>query len=111
MLKIHKDLLTLPSDEIEEELTHEMLIASGWIRMADLPNDPNHPHGVYRMYTRMDHPRQNLANAAHRFGEILEPMITIGQRMRIAPGPAWANFERRNPGIGPLPPNTDGPLD
>ena len=32
---------------IEEELVNEMLISSGWIRMADLPNDPNHPHGVY----------------------------------------------------------------
>ena len=98
-------------NEIEEELVNEMLISSGWIRMADLPNDPNHPHGVYRMYTRQEHPRQNLANVAHRFGEILEPMITIGQRMRIAPGPVWANFERRDPGVGPLPPNTDGPLD
>ena len=98
-------------NEIEEELVNEMLMASGWIRMADLPNDPNHPHEVYRMYTRQEHPRQNLANAAHRFGEILEPMITIGQRMRIAPGPVWTNFERRDPGVGPLPPNTDEPLD
>ena len=63
------------------------------------------------MYTRQEYPRQNLANAAHRFGEILEPMITIGQRMRIAPAPVWTNFERRDPGIGPLPPNTDAPLD
>ena len=98
-------------NEIEEELVNEMLMTSGWIRMADLPNDPNHPHGVYRMYTRQEHPIQNLANAAHRFGEILEPMITIGQRMRIAPAPVWTNFERRDPGVGPLPPNTDAPLD
>ncbi|MEK9738361.1 MAG: hypothetical protein VW438_01390, partial [Euryarchaeota archaeon] len=41
-------------NEIEEELVNEMLISSGWIRMADLPNDPNHPHAVYRMYTRQE---------------------------------------------------------
>ena len=98
-------------NKIEENLVHEMLIASGWIGMGDLPNGLEHPHGAYRMYTRMEYPRQNLANATHRFGELLEPMITIGQRMRIVPGPVWANFERRDPGVGPLPPNTNEPLD
>ena len=98
-------------DELEEQIIDEMLRAAGWNRMADVPQEPGQPNIMYRMYTRMDLPTPNLANAVHRFGELLEPMITIGQRMRIAPGPAWTNFERRDPGIAQLLANTDGPLD
>lgn len=92
-------------NEIEENLLDQMLTAAGWNRLID------HENAEFDELVRNGNGPNDLSRTVERFGEILEPMITIRERMRIMPGPAWANFERHNPGPGPLPPFTNGPLD
>ena len=94
-------------NEIEENLVNQMLTAVGWNRSIVHENAEFNE----RVFIRTGNGPNDLSRTVERFGEILEPMITIRERMRIMPGPAWANFERRNPGPGQLPPFTNGPLD
>tara|TARA_B100000029_G_scaffold21482_1_gene21716 strand:- start:74 stop:607 length:534 start_codon:yes stop_codon:yes gene_type:complete len=94
-------------NQIEVDLVNMMLEAAGWRRSREHENPEN--NGVIMM--RFEVGELDMSRHVERFGELLEPMITIRERMRLMPGPAWANFDRRNPGPGPLPPLTDGPLD
>ncbi len=94
-------------NQIEVDLVNMMLEAAGWRRSREHENPEN--NGVIMMRVEVGEP--DMSRQVERFGELLEPLITIRERMRLMPGPAWANFDRRNPGPGPLPPLTDGPLD
>ncbi len=95
---------------LEHELSETMLRAAGWERVEDV-----NEHGVRRprrdMFTRVRFPQRDLGEFVHQFGELLEPLITIRQRMRLMPGPAWANFERMDPGVGQLGEILNRPLD
>ena len=42
---------------------------------------------------------------------MLEPALTVNQRVRLVANPVWSYFERNNPGTGALLPGTDQRLD
>ena len=84
-----------------------MLEASGWQR----DRDEEISRGLQRVYIRTGTGAQNLANQVEEFAEMLEPGLTVNDRVRMVPRPAWTFFERDNPGICALLPGTDKRLD
>jgi len=90
-------------DMLERRLIYGMLEAAGWQR------DPHEERvrGHQRIYIRTGTGPQNLANLVEDFAEIIEPILTVNERVRLVAGPAWSFFERRNPGTGALLPGTD----
>ena len=93
--------------QLERNVVYQMLEASGWQR----DRDEETARGQQRVYIRTGTGRQNLANHVEEFAEMLEPALTVNDRVRMVPRPAWTFFERNNPGIGALLPGTDQRLD
>ena len=93
--------------QLERNVVYQMLEASGWQR----DRDEETARGQQRVYIRTGTGRQNLANHVEEFAEMLEPELTVNDRVRMVPRPAWTFFERNNPGIGALLPGTDQRLD
>jgi hypothetical protein len=86
---------------------YQMLAASGWQR-------DRHEEGIrrtQRIYIRTGTGLQNLANRVEEFAGMLEPALTVNQRVRLVANPVWSYFERNNPGIRALLPGTDQRLD
>ena len=90
-------------DMLERRLIYGMLEAAGWQR------DPHEERirGHQRIYIRTGTGPQNLANLVEGFAEIIEPILTVNERVRLVANPAWSFFERNNPGIGALLPETN----
>ena len=84
-----------------------MLEASGWHR----DRHEEVARGAQRIYIRTGTGAQNLANRVEDFAEMFEPQLTVNDRVRKVPRPAWTYFERNNPGICALLPETDQRLD
>ena len=93
--------------QLERNVVYQMLEASGWQRDRAEAT----ARGQQRVYIRTGTGRQNLANHVEEFAEMLEPELTVNDRVRMVPRPAWTFFERNNPGIGALLPGTDQRLD
>ncbi len=94
-------------DMLERRLVYGMLEAAGWQR--DLHEE--RVRGNQRIYIRTGTGPQNLANLVEGFAEIIEPILTVNERVRLVANPAWSFFERNNPGIGALLPGTNERLD
>ena len=94
-------------DMLERRLVYGMLEAAGWQR--DLHEE--RIRGYQRIYIRTGTGPQNLANLVEGFAEIIEPILTVNERVRLVVDPAWSFFERDNPGIGALLPGTNERLD
>ena len=94
-------------DMLERRLVYGMLEAAGWQR------DPHEERvrGYQRIYIRTGTGPQNLANLVEGFAEIIEPILTVNERVRLVANPAWSFFERNNPGIGALLPGTNERLN
>jgi hypothetical protein len=90
-------------DMLERRVVYRMLEASGWQR----DQHEEQVRGYQRIYIRTGTGPQNLANLVEGFAEIIEPVLTVNERVRLVANPAWSFFERNNPGIGPLLPGTD----
>ena len=88
---------------LERRVVYRMLEASGWQR----DQHEEQVRGYQRIYIRTGTGPQNLANLVEGFAEIIEPVLTVNERVRLVANPAWSFFERNNPGIGPLLPGTD----
>ncbi len=93
--------------QLERNVVYRMLEASGWQR----DRHEEAARGQQRVYIRTGTGPQNLANHVEEFAEMLEPELTVNERVRMVPRPAWTFFERNNPGIGALLPGTDQRLD
>ncbi|MEC7686128.1 MAG: hypothetical protein VYB47_00985 [Candidatus Thermoplasmatota archaeon] len=93
--------------QMERNVVYQMLEASGWQR----DRDEEISRGLQRVYIRTGTGAQNLANQVEEFAEMLEPELTVNDRVRMVPRPAWTFFERDNPGICALLPGTDQRLD
>ena len=92
---------------LERNVIYQMLAASGWQR-------DRHEEGVrrtQRIYIRIGTGPENLANHVEEFAGMLEPVLTVNQRVRLVANPVWSYFERVNPGIRALLPGTDQRLD
>ncbi len=94
-------------DMLERRVVYRMLEASGWQR----DQHEEQVRGYQRIYIRTGTGPQNLANLVEGFAEIIEPVLTVNERVRLVANPAWSFFERNNPGIGPLLPGTDERLN
>ena len=94
-------------DMLERRLVYGMLEAAGWQR--DLHEE--RIRGYQRIYIRTGTGPQNLARLVEGFAEIIEPILTVNERVRLVANPAWSFFERNNPGIGALLPGTNERLD
>ena len=93
--------------QLERNVVYQMLEASGWQR----DREEEVSRGQQRVYIRTGTGVQNLANSVEGFSEMLEPELTVNERVRMVTRPAWTFFERNNPGIGALLPETDQRLD
>ena len=93
--------------QLERNAVYQMLEASGWHR----DRHEEAARGVQRIYIRTGTGAQNLANRVEDFAEMFEPQLTVNDRVRMVPRPAWTYFERNNPGICALLPETDQRLD
>ena len=93
--------------QLERNVVYQMLEASGWQR----DREEEVSRGQQRVYIRTGTGVQNLANHVEGFAEMLEPELTVNERVRMVTRPAWTFFERNNPGIGALLPETDQRLD
>ena len=93
--------------QLERNVVYRMLEASGWQRDRHEEN----ARGQQRIYIRTGTGAQDLANRVEEFAEMLEPALTVNDRVRMVPRPAWTFFERNNPGICALLPGTDQRLD
>jgi hypothetical protein len=92
---------------LERRVVYRMLEAAGWQR----DQHEEQVRGYQRIYIRTGTGPQNLANLVEGFAEIIEPVLTVNERVRLVANPAWSFFERNNPGIGPLLPGTDERLN
>ena len=92
---------------LERDVIYGMLEASGWQR----DRHEEVARGQQRIYIRTGTGAQNLANQVEGFAGMLEPVLTVNDRVRMVPGPAWTYFERNNPGICALLPGTEQRLD
>ena len=94
-------------DMMERRVVYRMLEAAGWQR----DRYEEQVRGHQRFYIRTGTGPQNLANLVEGFAEMLEPMLTVNERVRLVANPAWTFFERNNPGICALLPGTNERLD
>ena len=94
-------------DMRERRVVYQMLEAAGWQR----DQHEEQVRGHQRIYIRTGTGPQNLANLVEDFAELLEPMLTVNERVRLVANPAWSFFERNNPGICALLPGTNERLD
>jgi hypothetical protein len=94
-------------DMMERRVVYRMLEAAGWQR----DRHEEQVRGHQRFYMRTGTGPQNLANLVEGFAEMLEPMLTVNERVRLVANPAWTFFERNNPGICALLPGTNERLD
>jgi len=94
-------------DMLERRVMYRMLEASGWQR----DRHEEQVRGHQRIYIRTGTGPQNLANLVEGFAEMLEPVLTVNERVRLVANPAWSFFERRNPGTGALLPGTNERLN
>lgn len=94
----------------DRNVIYMMLSASGWIRDADEET----LRGTRRIYIRTGLGQRDLGNRVQRFCEPLEDRLQLRQGdnepIRLVGEPVYMNFERRNPGIADLLPDTDGPI-
>ena len=92
----------------DRNVIYMMLEASGWIRDADEET----LRGTRRIYIRTGLGQRDLGERVQRFCEPLEERILLRQGgnepVRLVEEPVHMNFERRNPGIADLLPETDG---
>ena len=90
-------------DMLERRVIYRMLEAAGWQR------DPHEEYvrGYQRIYIRTGTGPQNLGDLVEGFAEIIEPVLTVNERVRLVANPAWSFYERNNPGIGALLPGTN----
>ncbi len=94
-------------DMLERRVMYRMLEAAGWQR----DSHEEQVRGYQRIYIRTGTGLQNLANLVEDFAEMLEPVLTVNERVRLVANPAWSFFERRNPGTGALLPGTNERLN
>jgi len=94
-------------DMLERRVMYRMLEAAGWQR----DRHEERVRGYQRIYIRTGTGPQNLANLVEDFSEMLEPVLTVNERVRLVANPAWSFFERRNPGTGALLPGTNERLN
>tara|TARA_B110000263_G_scaffold122446_1_gene106451 strand:+ start:588 stop:2291 length:1704 start_codon:yes stop_codon:yes gene_type:complete len=94
-------------DMLERRVMYRMLEAAGWQR----DRHEEQVRGYQRIYIRTGTGPQNLANLVEDFAEMLEPVLTVNERVRLVANPAWSFFERRNPGTGALLPGTNERLN
>mgnify|MGYP001178588181 CR=1 FL=1 len=94
-------------DMLERRVIYRMLEASGWQR----DRHEEQVRGYQRIYIRTGTGPQNLANLVEGFAEMLDPVLTVNERVRLVANPAWTFFERNNPGIGALLPGTNERLN
>ena len=80
-----------------------MLGASGWTR----ERSEEEVRGYQRVYLRTGTGPQGLANLVEEFAALLEPELSVNERVRLVANPAWSFFERDNPGICALLPGTN----
>jgi hypothetical protein len=92
---------------LERNVVYQMLEASGWQR----DHHEERVRRTQRIYIRTGTGLQNLANRVEEFAGMLEPALTVNQRVRLVANPVWSYFERNNPGIRALLPGTDQRLD
>jgi hypothetical protein len=93
--------------QLERNVIYQMLEASGWQR----DQHEERVRRTQRIYIRTGTGLQNLANRVEEFAGMLEPVLTVNQRVRLVANPVWSYFERNNPGIRALLPGTDQRLD
>ncbi len=93
--------------QLERNVIYQMLEASGWRR----DQHEERVRRTQRIYIRTGTGLQNLANRVEGFAEMLEPVLTVNERVRLVANPVWSYFERNNPGIGALLPGTNERLD
>ena len=94
-------------DMLERRVIYRMLEAAGWQR----DQHEEQVRGYQRIYIRTGTGPQNLANLVEGFAEMLDPVLTVNERVRLVANPAWSFFERNNPGTGALLPGTNERLD
>ena len=94
-------------DMLERRVIYRMLEAAGWQR----DQYEEQVRGYQRIYIRTGTGPQNLANLVEGFAEMLDPVLTVNERVRLVANPAWSFFERNNPGTGALLPGTNERLD
>ena len=91
----------------DRTVVYMMLQASGWQR------DPEEERlrGTGRSYFRAGLGRRELGTEVVAFTGILEDrlvMVDGEEQIRLIDGPLWNHFERYNPGVADLLPDTDG---
>ena len=92
---------------LERRVVYSMLEDAGWQR----DRYEEQARGYQRIYIRTGTGPQNLANLVEGFAEMIEPVLTVNDRVRLVANPVWSFFERNNPGIGALLPGTNERLD
>ena len=92
---------------LERRVIYMMLEASGWTR----ERSEEEVRGYQRVYLRTGTGPQGLANLVEEFAALLEPELSVNERVRLVANPAWSFFERDNPGICALLPGTNQRLD
>ena len=92
---------------LERNVIYQMLEASGWQR----DHHEERVRRTQRIYIRTGTGLQDLGNRVEEFAGMLEPALTVNQRVRLVANPVWSYFERNNPGTGALLPGTDQRLD
>ena len=88
---------------LERRVIYMMLGASGWTR----ERSEEEVRGHQRVYIRTGTGPQGLAGLVEVFAALLEPELSVNERVRLVANPAWAYFERDNPGICALLPGTN----
>jgi hypothetical protein len=86
-----------------------MLEASGWQR--DIEEE--RVRGSRRIYFRAGLGRRELGTEVAAFCVLLEErlvMVDGEEQIRLIEGPLWNQFERYNPGVADLLPDTDGQI-
>ena len=94
-------------DMLERRVVYRMLEAAGWQR----DRHEEQVRGYQRIYIRTGTGPQNLGDLVEGFAELIEPVLTVNERVRLVANPAWSFYERNNPGIGALLPGTNERLD
>ena len=94
-------------DMLERRVIYRMLEAAGWQR----DQHEEQVRGYQRIYIRTGTGPQNLGDLVEGFAELIEPVLTVNERVRLVANPAWSFYERNNPGIGALLPGTNERLD
>ena len=88
---------------LERRVIYMMLGASGWTR----ERSEEEVRGFQRVYIRTGTGPQRLASLVEEFAALLESELSVNERVRLVANPAWAYFERDNPGICALLPGTN----